>query len=59
MVDFLANLAGLNIAAQPVDRKFRLQMYLTGATFKRSGADLYNYFDNHVLYIVSNLLGSI
>jgi hypothetical protein len=59
MVDFLANLAGLNIAAQPIDRKFRLQMYLTGATFKRAGSDLYNYFDNQVLNAISNLLGAI
>jgi hypothetical protein len=59
MVDFLANLAGLNIAAQPIDRKFRLQMYLTGATFKRAGSDLYNYFDNQVLNAIGRLMGVI
>ena len=59
MVDFLANLAGLNIASQPVDRKYKLMMYLTETAVKRTGADLYNYFDNQVLNFISRLWGDI
>jgi hypothetical protein len=59
MVDFLSNLAGLNIAAQPLDRKFKLMKYLTVDGIKRSGSDLYNYFDNQVLNAIGRLMGVI
>jgi hypothetical protein len=46
MVDYLANLSGLNIAATEVTRKAALLYYLTGSSVKRIPSDIYNRADN-------------
>lgn len=55
MLDFLANLAGLNIAAEEIGRKGRMIQYLTGVGIRRTGANLYNYFETGVSNIIRKL----
>ena len=55
MLDYLANLAGLNIAEQEIARATRMFMKLAGSTFDRIGNDIYNKFDLGVSKLISNL----
>ena len=46
MVDFLANLSGLNVAAEEIGRRERMYVYLTGHDINKIPSKIYNYFDN-------------
>ena len=48
MVDFLANLAGLNVAADSFGRKGRLATFLMGNQLARVPANIYHYFDTGI-----------
>ena len=52
MLDFLANLAGLNIAGEELNRKTKMVFYLTGNQLKRTPANIYNFFSNGISNII-------
>jgi hypothetical protein len=59
MVDFLANLAGLNVAAEPIGRKGRLMTFLMGNQLARVPANIYHYFDTGIQNITRRLMESL
>ena len=52
MLDFLANLAGLNVAGQELNRKTKMVEYLTMNQLKRTGSDIYHFFSNGITNII-------
>ena len=54
-MDFVANMAGLNLAQQEMFRKFTMNTYLNGAMFSQIPSRLFTKFDNGI----SNLLGKL
>ena len=52
MVDYLANLSGLNVAAETVTRQVQLFKYMVAADFARTPSNIYNYFENGVTNLI-------
>ena len=55
MMDFLANLAGLNIAETEILRRERMLLYLTGSDLTRIPSSIYNKFDTAIANIISKI----
>ena len=59
MLDFLANLSGLNIADEEFGRRTAMLTYLLGSNAERVPSNLWNRFDNSVNNMVANLYHSL
>lgn len=55
MMDFLANLAGLNIAETEILRREKMYIKLLDDKFKRVPSNIYNTFDNAVANLISKI----
>lgn len=59
MLDFLANLAGLNIAGEELGRRTRMSRYLTINQLARTPANIYNYFSNGVSNLIRGMYETV
>ena len=55
MMDFLANLAGLNIADQEIARQVQMYFKLTGAKIGQTDSRIYNKFDTGIANLISKI----
>ena len=55
MMDYLANLAGFNLADEELGRSVRMLLKMTTSTFTQVGNDVYNRFDRQVANVIKNL----
>lgn len=59
MQDFLANLAGLNLAETEFARSIKMLVYQNTSTLNRLPSTLWNKFDNAVANVMSNMFKKI
>ena len=55
MMDYLANLAGFNLADEEMLRSVKMLMKLTDNTFTQAGNDIYNRFDREIANMIKKL----
>lgn len=55
MLDFLSNLAGLNVASTGFGRRVEMARYLMGGIASRAVSNIYNWFDQSVSNIIRRL----